>query len=1342
MSLKVCIDKVGRQSVTVEKERKKSKGGRRSRAPVDLRAVLSSKERSGREEQRESRDRERADTGDLRDRLEKNRVQIDFEDFDPVMKGENCDISELGKQKLLSMFLDGNNPVKELKGKENEKSDDPSEIVKKAKKELEKTLSSEWGQRKKKKKKRSHSRSDKDRKPLVDRETENRKRKHTPEKESKDVSKIKKEKVRSPSRVKDDKKKKKEKKNRKRTASRETKDRKRSPSKENKEKKRSVSREKKRSPSRTVSGRKSRIDSGISTGTNFSKYSVSISPRDERVLSPKKEPLVVNNKTSSRKDRTKSPRKERTSPRRDRTSPRRSSPRKDKVSPRKDRNSPRRDKKSPRKDRTSPGRDKSDTKDKKSPKKEGKSEGRKTSNSPSPSPPRRVLERSVDDERDVKKEDKVADSKEKVKEKEKNPYSVYEEKHGKKHDPRRRSREREPRRRRSKERDLKDEIDEMKRERMRARSRSRERRRLSDYDRYGRRPFRSGRYSPRGSRVPSPSSWEDKVESFLQNTSTSSTLVEIIPSGLLPQEFDPSKPPPNLAVVPPDYALTEYSDPILTPSAPNQPIRLLTDVQTGQLIPQPGAPTAPETSYPPTYQPPPTLPPPDYEQTVDITIAKEPQAIEQHEQKQPLDEFAAMNALNQENEKNRKENKPLTLKEKKKLEKSRKEIWQFVAKKLIGDPVFCNKIKKKKTKGIDDLKEKAEKCAVRLGLKLEKSGFSETRLWLMLKDNEKGILGFYDELSAAVINGTIETDVEARRPKDRLDSELLKDGTVFKYIGQYIQGNPTQGRSRSESDLLTTGDLQSILELVNTNTGETPAGTDTEQNTPEPEPADPQAKREGESEWDYSLRSFSPFKTYLDTQSVPPEVVDAYTHTLVLSGFNYTILGQCVTNFQPPEPENPGEPPETVYGHLLGCLREISFEKYPKLLTDNLDGHTVSIVRFVLDHFSKPKSPSPSPSPPRDTQKSSPVPPSEETVPTGGNTTNQLPRKKYVTVSVSVDTIPVEGRLAVWQICLHTPGLPDEQDPDFEMMMVPGGVGEARLQEAGFMFNQEKGVWYHQGTEFGRRKAENEEKSVEKLVNYLEELRGGGRGAGLNNGLVLLFECAEDFGLVRSLLSGHSADIWSDTVRGVGCIDQYTRQADIPATYCPPYYKFCVGGEGKWLTTLNITSGGVQRQVKIEAETRAEMVYNILCDLFGSAPTYETFTKWYCYPSQSDTVATMAGNLELQRQLLPLQTHVDRQLFNARVQCVLEGVFAPRSELEQTRPCACVARQSVRRLVSLGFNMDNLKNSFRADPNYEIPANVFLQDMTQVQRLRVHAQTDFVRKFIKEYFSPHYFNKF
>ena len=74
----------------------------------------------------------------------------------------------------------------------------------------------------------------------------------------------------------------------------------------------------------------------------------------------------------------------------------------------------------------------------------------------------------------------------------------------------------------------------------------------------------------------------------------------------------------------------------------------------------------------------------------------------------------------------------------------------------------------------------------------------------------------------------------------------------------------------------------------------------------------------------------------------------------------------------------------------------------------------------------------------------------------------------------------------VYQICLHTPGLPEDQDPDYECLMVPNGVSEGKLAEAGFMYNQEKGSWYHQGTEFGRRKAEPEDRSVEKMVNFLE----------------------------------------------------------------------------------------------------------------------------------------------------------------------------------------------------------------------------------------------------------------
>merc|ERR1712223_1132977 len=107
--------------------------------------------------------------------------------------------------------------------------------------------------------------------------------------------------------------------------------------------------------------------------------------------------------------------------------------------------------------------------------------------------------------------------------------------------------------------------------------------------------------------------------------------------------------------------------------------------------------------------------------------------------------------------------------------------------------------------------------------------------------------------------------------------------------------------------------------------------------------------------------------------------------------------------------------------------------------------------------------------------------------------------------------------------------------------------------------------------------------------------------------------------------------------------------------------------------------------------SRGEIVYNILEDVLDQCPKYDNFVRWYCYPSLSDTVTSMARDLEMIKQMVPLQTHVDRQLFNARVQCVLEGVYAPRTELETRQPCACVARQ----------------------------------DMTQVQRLKVHTQTDF-----------------
>merc|ERR1712062_592767 len=150
----------------------------------DLRSVLSNKERKDREESRERRsrvrDRIRHSSGDLRDRLDKYR--------DSDNRATLNDLSQ-GKNNLLSMFLE-DNPCKDFKGKENGDLVDAIEIARKKTMELEKKLSSEWSERKKKKKRRSKSKSKaRERKPLTNKESENKKRKLSPGylKEEKDL---------------------------------------------------------------------------------------------------------------------------------------------------------------------------------------------------------------------------------------------------------------------------------------------------------------------------------------------------------------------------------------------------------------------------------------------------------------------------------------------------------------------------------------------------------------------------------------------------------------------------------------------------------------------------------------------------------------------------------------------------------------------------------------------------------------------------------------------------------------------------------------------------------------------------------------------------------------------------------------------------------------------------------------------------------------------------------------------------------------------------------------------------------------------------------------------------
>ena len=215
------------------------------------------------------------------------------------------------------------------------------------------------------------------------------------------------------------------------------------------------------------------------------------------------------------------------------------------------------------------------------------------------------------------------------------------------------------------------------------------------------------------------------------------------------------------------------------------------------------------------------------------------------------------------------------------------------------------------------------------------------------------------------------------------------------------------------------------------------------------------------------------------------ETSGLYIQTLMVANFNFTSLENAVQHYVPPEPEFEGEPKQTVYGFLLETLRDIPFDQYPrKLSNSDLDSHQTNIVRITLEYFESDrrlKTPTPLVEEPV-------VGPMPEDIPVGANTENQLPQRKYVNVYVAVDTVSVEGKLVPWQVSVHIPGLPEDEDPDYECLMVPQVLMDKpkQMEELGFTYDDERGNYYHHGTEFGRRKAELEETSIDKFANFLD----------------------------------------------------------------------------------------------------------------------------------------------------------------------------------------------------------------------------------------------------------------
>ena len=81
--------------------------------------------------------------------------------------------------------------------------------------------------------------------------------------------------------------------------------------------------------------------------------------------------------------------------------------------------------------------------------------------------------------------------------------------------------------------------------------------------------------------------------------------------------------------------------------------------------------------------------------------------------------------------------------------------------------------------------------------------------------------------------------------------------------------------------------------------------------------------------------------------------------------------------------------------------------------------------------------------------------------------------------------------------------------------------------------------------------------SIKAASFVFQDIRHGLKGAGKNNGLILLFETGEDLHLVKQLLAKHRHDVFLDSVKGLTCLDHYMRvsRPGRPASYTWPTYQ-------------------------------------------------------------------------------------------------------------------------------------------------------------------------------------------
>ena len=328
-----------------------------------------------------------------------------------------------------------------------------------------------------------------------------------------------------------------------------------------------------------------------------------------------------------------------------------------------------------------------------------------------------------------------------------------------------------------------------------------------------------------------------------------------------------------------------------------------------------------------------------------------------------------------------------------------------------------------------------------------------------------------------------------------------------------------------------------------------------------------------------------------------------------------------------------------------------------------------------------------------------------------------MPKRKYFTVSLSLEWVMFRGKAQVYEICVQ-----GQDMTTLELFIVPHALmKESVLMESlGFTLNKNLNKYFFVHPRTGCVNAMYMNNAMDKMVEFLESKRAAGN-ENKNNGLILLTKNQEHLAALLDLIP---PDLTLNTIKGFGLLNSICELFETQLKE--------VGNEHCYTSIVHVPKD--KRNEQIISKSKADLLLKALeVGLQVSNPGYDSFIQPFCFPSDGTKIKGLKSKNKQVEAMYDLELFIASELKANKLEIFLEGLYCPSHN--DIRPKSdVVAHRFCEALVDANLNFDVLKEKHSLNPTFHLTiSSIILNRMAEPQRLKVLNQTHACLNFVKQY---------